>query len=578
MSGTRRPLTPTESDQRIGLHGQRLEDTVDRWITDWAPSERFPLYTRANAGEIAPKPMSPIGWDLVWGGGVSKGWADGSVRFGNFAREETDPDQPDYIGCMGGYVYLNASLIRLQGFRTPGMTVEMMDVAFLGSHPDVPPFVERPGDAAPEREPLIEATMGSFMAATEVPAELAEDRDMILRVRDERPDLATATPAELVARARAMTAVVRELFEPYYLFGTASAIGPGILTELCAPVDPSLAGRLISGLGDIDSAPPAQAMWEMSRLDQDSPEFVAALEAFQRDHGARGPGEWDPANPSWEIDATPILVAVDAMRSATEDLSPAARHERAVADRAAAEAEARAAFEGNEEAIGTLELGLRLVDIFVTCRERTKLSEMMAVHEVRLPMYELGRRMADQGVIAEARDIFLLLDAELDDFVADPASFTERLAQRKVDFLALADLQEPFIIEGTPAPLSEWPSRATSNDPVHVGDVLEGAAGSPGVVTGRARVVLDPLDSNGLETGEILVAPVTDPSWTPLFIPAAGVVVDVGAPLSHAVIVSREFGIPCACSVTGAAQRIPDGALITVDGNAGTVTIIELPA
>jgi pyruvate,water dikinase len=75
-----------------------------------------------------------------------------------------------------------------------------------------------------------------------------------------------------------------------------------------------------------------------------------------------------------------------------------------------------------------------------------------------------------------------------------------------------------------------------------------------------------------------LVAPVTDPAWTPLFVPAAGVVVDVGAPLSHAVIVSREFGLPCACSVHQAAQRIPDGALITVDGSAGTVTIVELPA
>lgn len=550
---------------------------MERWITDWAPSKRFPLYTRANSGEIVPKPISPIGWDLVWGGGVAHGWADGSVRFGNFGQDETNSDQPDYVGCMGGYVYLNASLIRLQGFRTPGMTVEMMDVAFLGSHPDVPPFVEGPGDAAPEREPQIEATMGSFMTATEVPQELADDRAMILRVRDERPDLGSATETELVARARAITAVVRELFEPYYVFGTASAIGPGILGELCGAIDPSLPGRLISGLGDIDSAPPAHAMWEMSRMEEDSPAFTAALEAFQRDHGARGPGEWDPANPSWEVDAAPILVAVNGMRSAPDDLSPAARHKRAVIDRAAAEAEVRSALGDNEEALGTLELGMRLTDIFVTCRERTKLSEMMAVHEVRLPMYELGRRMADQGVIADARDIFLLLDAELDDFVAEPGSFSDRLADRKVQFAGLADLQDPFIIEGTPQPVSAWAPRSLNNDPVHVGDILHGAAGSPGVVTGRAKVILDPLDSNDIETGDILVAPVTDPSWTPLFIPAAGVVVDVGAPLSHAVIVSREFGIPCACSVTGAAQRIPDGALITVDGGTGTVTIVELP-
>ncbi len=550
----------------------------DRWITDWEPSARFPLYTRANSGEIMPNPCSPIGWDLVWGTGVAKGWADGCHRFGTFGPEETDPERPDYVGCMGGYVYLNASLIRLVGERSPGMSADVMDAAFLGNHPDVPPFELRPGDAAPEREAAIEATMGSFMAATEPPPELAEDRAMILSVRDGRPDLGAISDAALVERARAMTAIVRELFEPYYVFGTASAVGPGILGELCGGIDPSLPGRLISGLGDIDSAPPAQAIWNMSRMDPESVEFAEALAEFQREHGARGPGEWDPANPSWEVDASPVLVAVDAMRGASDELSPAARHERAVADRQAAEAEARAALAGNDEALATLDLGLRVASIFVPARERTKLSEMMAVHEVRLPMYELGRRMADRGVIEQPRDIFLLRDAELDAYLEDPAAMSETIAQRKVDFAALADLQDPFIINGEAPPLSQWSPREVTNDPVHVGDVLQGAPGSPGVVTGRARVVLDPGDARGLEEGEILVAPVTDPAWTPLFVPAAGVVVDVGAPLSHAVIVSREFGLPCACSVTGAAQRIPDGALITVDGNTGSVTIVELPA
>ena len=80
----------------------------------------------------------------------------------------------------------------------------------------------------------------------------------------------------------------------------------------------------------------------------------------------------------------------------------------------------------------------------------------------------------------------------------------------------------------------------------------------------------------GLEPGEILVAPLTDPSWTPLFVAAEGVVVDVGAVMSHAVIVSRELGIPCAVSVTDATRRIPDGALIEVDGSTGTVTILDV--
>ena len=102
---------------------------------------------------------------------------------------------------------------------------------------------------------------------------------------------------------------------------------------------------------------------------------------------------------------------------------------------------------------------------------------------------------------------------------------------------------------------------------------LEGIPGCPGQATGRARVVLDPSDPTALEPGDVLIAPITDPAWTPLFVPAAAVVVDVGAQLSHAVIVSRELGIPCVVSVTGGTRLIPDGAQVTVDGTAGTVTV-----
>jgi len=95
------------------------------------------------------------------------------------------------------------------------------------------------------------------------------------------------------------------------------------------------------------------------------------------------------------------------------------------------------------------------------------------------------------------------------------------------------------------------------------------------VSRGRARVLIDSYDPTCLEPGDVLVAPLTDPSWTPLFVPAAGVVVDVGAPLSHAIIVSRELGIPCVVSATGATKRIPDGAFIEVNGETGVVTVLE---
>jgi len=103
--------------------------------------------------------------------------------------------------------------------------------------------------------------------------------------------------------------------------------------------------------------------------------------------------------------------------------------------------------------------------------------------------------------------------------------------------------------------------------------VLVGGAASSGTVRGRARVVHTPDEAGELEPGDILVAPQTDPSWTPLFVVAGAVVVNVGAANSHAMIVSRELGIPCLAGLEGATQRIPDGAIVTVDGSLGTVTI-----
>ena len=127
-------------------------------------------------------------------------------------------------------------------------------------------------------------------------------------------------------------------------------------------------------------------------------------------------------------------------------------------------------------------------------------------------------------------------------------------------------------------PIETWVRRANVvSTTVTVGQKLTGIAGCPGVARGRARIVLDPSDPRDIGPGDVLVAPITDPSWTPLFVPVEAVVVDVGAMLSHAVIVSRELGIPSVVSITNATRMIPDGSLIEVDGSKGTVTILELP-
>jgi pyruvate,water dikinase len=107
------------------------------------------------------------------------------------------------------------------------------------------------------------------------------------------------------------------------------------------------------------------------------------------------------------------------------------------------------------------------------------------------------------------------------------------------------------------------------------GAVLKGVAASPGQITAPARVLLGPEDFHEMQPGDILVAEITTPAWTPLFAMAAGVVTDIGGPLSHGSIVAREYGIPAVLGTGVATQRIQSGQVITVDGAAGLVMLIQ---
>src|SRR5947209_15188660 len=120
--------------------------------------------------------------------------------------------------------------------------------------------------------------------------------------------------------------------------------------------------------------------------------------------------------------------------------------------------------------------------------------------------------------------------------------------------------------------LSEGTEPAVASQAGSLADgTLKGFPASPGIVTAQAHVILDPTGAR-LEPGEILVAPSTDPGWTPLFLTASGLVMEMGGPMSHGAVVAREYGIPAVVGVTGATERITTGQQITIDGAAGTVT------
>src|ERR1700722_2852785 len=546
----------------------------DRWLTDWRRSPRMPLYTRANAGEVLPDPASPLGWTLVFEQGLLPGWLRGLVEFGIYRDGELDLAQPPVVGSFGGYFYINLSHCRVVAIRM-GMTVEAFDAALLGSAAAAPAYQPHPDDPCDECSAKVARTIGEMLGASEFP-QIDADLERVLAKRRGRPDLAALSDADLVAHARSFLPELDNAFvrHDYSTFG--SAVGPAMLAEACAAAgQPEALLDLISGYGEVPSASPSWALWELSRLPSGSPEFAEALDGFLADFGQRGPNEWDIRAVSWEAGPEQVLALVDSMRHMPDEHSPDARHARLEATRTAAADRIRAALP-DDASRQSFDVGLASSARTIPLREKTKLIAVTTINEVRLALRELGRRGVAAGYYAAPEDVMMLLASELDEYVADPARFAPVIAERLAQYLALFELEPPFIIDADPAPLPGWPRRARPRpEPARAGQVLRGIGGSAGRYQGRARVSMDLPAAMELEPGEILVAPLTDAAWTPLFLVAGAVVVDVGALNSHAVVVSRELGIPCVLSLQDATARLRDGMELAVDGTAGTVTVIS---
>jgi pyruvate,water dikinase len=548
---------------------------LDRWIIDNSPSPTYPIYTRANAGEVYPDPVTPLSASLQFLVGGEDGWRDCYERYA-MRPDEFDRSRPEILGCFGGYLFLNMSLTRLFGFRMPGMTPEQVDFQYFGEMPGIPPFVERPEDTDEERAAALGAWVGELLSCDDLP-DLRDDRARVDEIVAARPELGALSDKELVAHLRSLAPPYRSLFDRHITISAASGFGVSIAAQTCiAAGRPELAMTIFAGIGDVDSAAPSFALWELSRLDAAGAEFADGLADFQRRYGSRGPNEWELRSPTWGTDVALVLAAVDAMRAVPDDAAPSVRHATRAADADVAAAEVAALVEGDADAHAQFLAGVRSGRLHLAGRERTKTTIILLVHEMRLAARELGRRLVERGVLATIEQVFMVKDEELDELLAYPDAFGPLCAAREREYLELYDLDPPFIVVGEVPPLSTWRRRsdAPAFDAVAAGDVLAGIAGCPGKATGRARIVRDPGNPSALEPGDVLVAPITDPAWTPLFVPAGAVVVDVGAQVSHAVIVSRELGIPCVVSVTGATDRIPDGALVEVDGDAGTVTVL----
>ncbi len=202
----------------------------------------------------------------------------------------------------------------------------------------------------------------------------------------------------------------------------------------------------------------------------------------------------------------------------------------------------------------------------VGLRESPKFLLILQFALLRAQLERVGETLVRLGALAAADDIYFvdiaearsgLSGADLRPIVEiNKAAYSAELGRRHIPRILLSDGTEP---EATSRPV-DAPEGA-----------LLGSPASAGTVTATARVVLDPVGAH-LRPGEILVAPSTDPGWTPLFLTAGGLVMEMGGSNSHGAVVAREYGIPAVVGVPDATHRIRTGDLITVDGAAGLVT------
>jgi pyruvate,water dikinase len=547
-----------------------MEDKI--WVVDDVPSRRYPIYTRGNIGEVFPVVVSPLTWPL-YGSQAELGWRDAFRDFGVYLDSDFGTDPMGILGCFGGYGYLNASFIRVFAVRTPGLTVDDIDRLFFGES-DAPPYAPQAGDKNLGASLRVARTLFKTLGTKSLP-ELEDDKARVTKFIAGTPPLATASDEELLARVFAFKPEFRHLFDRHILTSFKATAARGLLAQICDQKlgDASLPNRLLAGIGEVESAAPSFAMWDMSRLPEGSTQFDDAFVTFLDEFGCRGPNEWEGSSETWETKPELALAAIACMRNAADTNSPRNQQHRLASEREQAVAVARARL--GRATRFQFDKALRASAVLSQGRERSKTTIVRAIHGIRIVERELARRARDRGGPEALSDMWLVTESELRSYVAAPAQYLGVIDERRAKREWLDSLVPPFVFEGSIPPPDTWERRDAPIELAKVGSSLTGIAGCPGVARGRARVVLDPLDPRGLGPGDVLVAPITDPSWTPLFVPAEAVVVDVGAEMSHAIIVARELGIPAVVSVTGATRSIPDGALIEVDGDSGVVKVLE---
>lgn len=550
-----------------------LESARQQEITKlkaWA-TDRTRVWCVHNLGETLSAPR-PLTWDIV------AHFMSGIGGFGEMYKElgyipSSDIDRRGFLDLIGGQVYADLT-------RAPQLFFDRFPLEYdLTGAPeglvdalDSPPRKMDFSGAGPRfflRLPYYVYKMVSSQRRIKklLPLCLDKLQDEILPpflsyVRETRElDLdklsETVLLEELDARIdRVMTKFGKESLKPTFF----AALTYGLVeNNLCAVLGEekgkTIARQLMTGLGADKTLEASIALYEVAQEKR-------SLESFLDEYGHRAVNELELAQPRWREDTDYLQRMTESYRTSSSR-APVELHQQQREQRQELEAKLpeMLSCEGGASLVNELQQNLKRAQSYMPWRETGKHYLMMGYELIRQVLQELARRW-DLG-----SDIYFLRRGELARFLEGAHKLKDDITRRKVRWQALQRSTFPEVIRSDELEALEHPTEIKTE-----GRELEGVALASGSATGIAELLKNPHEARQMDD-YVIVCPSTDPGWTPLFVRAVGLVVERGGMLSHGAVVARDFGIP-AVRITNALQRIPDGAKLRVDGNAGKVYLL----
>ncbi len=564
------------------------------------------VWTNLNTGEVMPDVMTPMTWSMLQSLLRVVGYV--------FRPAGADLKRAPIAGLVAGRLYFNANTV----------LAAVKPLSFLinySLHKGTPDFFQMLGGESleayrrgplaipPEDLPDLGFRWPKYILSWPrlfydliTHSSRRRGRAWLARFKTQtdeldRLNLGTMSTPELT---RLCGQYIQEVFKDADVFylATQGAALP-VFQKACRDWlgEPGLTLRLFAALGGLPVAEAGLALWRLAALahaDRDTeaivssennwPEvrarlcrtehgrkFPAAWDIFMTEHGHHCRGEFELSNARWCETPDYILGLVRGYLRSLGQFDPLENQRRLAEERERLTVECRAQLK-NPIKRWIFSHSLRRTQELAVYREQLKNLGIRRFAFVRRVLLVLGQRLHEQGSLSGRDDIFFLDVSELEPVATGGASFDwrERIASRRKEYEKNLKLNPPRIVNGRFDPNAPvWPVANAG------AKLLEGIAVSPGIVTGPARVILRADDHEQVLPGEILIAPFTDPAWSPYFVTAAGLVVEQGGILSHGSIVAREYGLPAVTNVLSATRVIRTGDLVQVDGNRGRVSVLK---